>query len=256
MISVITVTFNNFEEFLATQVSLDAVANIERVVVNGGSCQRTQKWLSERNDILYISEPDDGISDAFNKGVALSTRDYIAFLHSGDNLLDPEYYKRAYQFLETHPDYSFVHGNMVFVDRLTGPLFMRPSLSNIGRGMPYWHVTMVTRRSVFSAQGVFQNKYRIAMDYDWVCRLYKAGLKGFYDDGPAVLSMDGSGVSATGEGKAIKECWRALKENSLVTPGNALGYVQRWLLYNLRQLLSQIGLSRLLGELKKFKHTS
>ena len=90
MISVITVTYNNFDDLHRTLHSLEQVDGIESIVVNGGDCEKTKEYLSNFNGI-EISEPDKGISDAFNKGVTLATGDNIMFLNSGDVLLSPEY---------------------------------------------------------------------------------------------------------------------------------------------------------------------
>ena len=68
MISVITVTYNNYDDLHRTLNSLKNVDGIESVVVNGGDCNKTKKLLSNYDGIA-ISEPDKGISDAFNKGV-------------------------------------------------------------------------------------------------------------------------------------------------------------------------------------------
>ena len=67
MISVITVTYNNYNDLHRTLASLEKVVGIESVVVNGGECEKTKKLLSNFDGIA-ISEPDKGISDAFNKG--------------------------------------------------------------------------------------------------------------------------------------------------------------------------------------------
>ena len=68
MVSVITVTYNNYNDLHRTLRSLKNVTGIESVVVNGGDCNKTKKLLSNYDGIA-ISEPDKGISDAFNKGV-------------------------------------------------------------------------------------------------------------------------------------------------------------------------------------------
>ena len=73
MISVITVTYNNYDDLHRTLNSLKNVDGIESVVVNGGDCNKTKKLLSNYDGIA-ISEPDNGISDAFNKGGPRSAR--------------------------------------------------------------------------------------------------------------------------------------------------------------------------------------
>ena len=66
MISIITVTYNNFDDLHRTLESLKNVPKIEKVVVNGGDCAKTKEYLGDLDGIV-ISEPDNGISDAFNK---------------------------------------------------------------------------------------------------------------------------------------------------------------------------------------------
>jgi len=94
MISVITVTYNNYDDLHRTLHSLKNVDGIESVVVNGGDCNKTKKLLSNYDGIA-ISEPDKGISDAFNKGVTHATGEKVMFLNSGDILLSPDYLKEA-----------------------------------------------------------------------------------------------------------------------------------------------------------------
>ena len=89
MISIITVTYNNFQDLYRTLNSLENVEGIEKIVVNGGKCAKTKKYLSNFDGIV-ISEPDKGISDAFNKGVSNANGENVMFLNSGDVLLSPD----------------------------------------------------------------------------------------------------------------------------------------------------------------------
>jgi GT2 family glycosyltransferase len=92
-----------------------------------------------------------------------------------------------------------------------------PPLSSRRRieGMPYWHQSMIVRRSVWEQIGEFDLSYCLGMDFEWVCRMERAGLKGFYYDFSPVVIMDGGGVSVTREWKSIVECVRALKKNDI-----------------------------------------
>ena len=80
--------------YIVTLDSLKNIDGIESVVVNGGDCKKTKKLLSNFDGIA-ISEPDKGISDAFNKGVTHANGENLMFLNSGDVLLSPEYLKEA-----------------------------------------------------------------------------------------------------------------------------------------------------------------
>ena len=201
MISVITVTYNNYDDLHLTLHSLKNVDDIESVVVNGGDCNKTKKLLSNYDGIA-ISEPDKGISDAFNKGVIHATGENVMFLNSGDVLLSPDYLQEAEKTLNFNPEISFVHSDLLFDDRIGGdirltalqPFFFRTP--PLGRGMPYHHQSMIVRKNVFDKTGLFNLQYKISMDFDWVCRLHKHRLKGFYWNIEPVVKMDGGGISA------------------------------------------------------------
>ena len=83
MISVITVTYNNYDDLHRTLHSLKNADGIESVVVNGGNCDKTKKLLNNYEGIA-ISEPDKGISDAFNRGIKATTGEFVAVLNSDD----------------------------------------------------------------------------------------------------------------------------------------------------------------------------
>ena len=121
MISIITVTYNNFDDLHRTLDSLEEINGIEKVVVNGGDCLKTKEYLSEFDGIA-ISEPDKGISDAFNKGVSQASGDNVMFLNSGDVLLSPDYLKEAENIINFNPEISFVHSDLVFEDRISGDI--------------------------------------------------------------------------------------------------------------------------------------
>jgi len=214
--SIITLTFNNYEELLKTLSSLKAAPHIESVVVNGGSCPKTSDFLSSYLG-PNISEKDHGIADAFNKGLALSHGNSVAFLNSGDVLLDPNYYKNAQEILDKNPAVAFVYADLWFEDVVAGKMLFcatRNTPYHLGKGMPFPHPTLIVRRSVFDAIGNFRTEYRIGMDFEWAIRLVKAGFKGQYLSFAPIL-MDGAGVSTTGEQIALLECQRALKEHGL-----------------------------------------
>jgi glycosyltransferase involved in cell wall biosynthesis len=261
MISVITVTYNNYDDLQRTLHSLKNVDGIESVVVNGGECNKTKKLLSNY-DGISISEPDKGISDAFNKGVTHATGENVMFLNSGDVLLSPEYLKEAEKTLSFNPEISFVHSDSLFEDRISGIIYMKPLKSAffskvpLGRGMPYNHLTMVIRKSVFEKIGLFKLHYKITMDFEWVCRLQNNNFNGHYIGRDPVVRMDGGGVSSTTEQLVMWESFKALIENHLLSPENIVGILERSILYIGRILMETLGMTSILGSLKRKKHNS
>lgn len=254
MISVVTITFNNFNELYETTESLKKISDIEHLIINGGKCSETKNFLENQAKSKYVSEPDRGISDAFSKGARLSTGIGVAYLNSGDIYIGGDYYQKANEILENNPNISFVHSNILYKDTMAGELLMKPQMKNLGRGMPYLHPTMVVRKSVFEKIGYFPIEKKIGMDFDFICRMEKIHLQGVYIDGPPVVLMDGSGVSATQEEKALQECFKSLKEHELINGKNLLGFVRRSFFYKSRKALLSIGAQDVLIKMKKLKY--
>ena len=254
MISVVTITYNNLPDLKKTLQSLPDRNKVESVVINGGTDESTVEYLKFYNGRV-INEKDEGIADAFNKGIEHSSGDYIMFLNAGDELINKTYLYSSMEILDKSSEYSFVHSNLIFVDKSGAELFMHPPLSNVGRGMPYLHPTMIVRRELFDKIGRFNKEIKIAMDYDWVVRLEKNNFKGYYFKNAAPLKMDGRGKSVVEEGKAIRECFNILKGNSYLNFKNLAGFIVRYILYLGRSLMNVIGLGSLLLRLKKIKHS-
>jgi len=254
MISIVTITYNNYEELIATLNSIPRADYIESIVINGGQCEKTIEFLKSFSG-KSISEKDDGIADAFNKGINLSSGKYIMFLNSGDILLEKSYPEKALDILQTNSQYDFTHSNLLFTDGNENELFLRPQMKSLGRGMPFLHPTMVVRKKVFEMIGFFNKNIFIAMDFDWVVRLEKNKFRGFYLNENAVVKMDGRGKSVIEESKAIKECYSILKAHNCLTFQNNLGFAERYALYLGRKFLIKIGLTKQLNSMKKIKHS-
>ena len=220
LLSIVTITFNNFDELLHTVESVKDLKCCEHLIINGGKCQKTLEFLQSFSG-KSISEPDQGISDAFNKGIKLSQGSAVILLNSGDILLDQTYPEKALHILKEHPEVDFVHANELYDDAMIGEFVMRPLRKqnnlypNIGKGMPYRHQTMVVRKTVYEKVGLFDLKY-VTSDYDWICRWEKSCIKfsgsAYYLQGNPVIKMDGGGISSTQEGKVILEAIQIIRQ--------------------------------------------
>ena len=267
LLSIVTITFNNFEDLLHTIESVRDLEHSEHIIINGGNCLKTLEYLKNFSG-KSISEPDQGISDAFNKGINLSTGDAIIMLNSGDILLDRTYPSRACQILGQDSEIDFVHSDLIFEDRLIGPYVMRPLriknilYPNIGRGMPYRHQSMVVRKEVFDRVGLFNLDY-ISSDYDWVCKwefsLKESHGKAYYSDGVPVIKMDGGGISSTQESKIILEAIQIIKQRNrnlsfLEKMESDLALFTRLVLFYCRFLLKTMGFINILIKIKRIKY--
>lgn len=243
-ISVITITYNNFDELVETLDSLkDALEEnkIESLVINGGDCQKTKKYL-ESYPGKSISEPDEGISDAFNKGILNSSGDYIAVLNSGDLLIYKNYYRDALNIIEEKPNIPYVFGNAIFRHSYLGELSFKPSLDRILQQMPFAHCSMITSKKLLNRHGLFDKTYKIAMDYDFLIKTYKENIKGEYLDTSGAFLIDGTGVSSINGEMGIMECKRTLSREGLLTFSNFSYFFALKAKNKARKLLSFLGL--------------
>ena len=266
-LSIITITLNNFEELLRTVESVRDLNGCEHIIINGGECPQTLEFLQGYYG-KSVSEPDQGISDAFNKGIRLSSGDAIIMLNSGDILLDRTYPARASQILDQDPQIDFVHADLIFEDTLIGSYIMRPLRTknvlspNIGRGMPYRHQSMVVRKEVYGRVGFFNLNY-ICSDFDWVCR-WELGLKkshgqAYYSQGDPVIIMDGGGISSTQERKIILEAIKIIRQRNkhisfLEKTKSYSALFRRLVLFSVRVFLKRSGFVNILVIIKRIKY--
>lgn len=222
-ISIVTITFNNFDELVKTIASTEGMY-CERIVVNGGTCDKTKSFLAERKDLVSLSERDKGISDAFNKGIRLVTRKAVWFLNSGDVCIEKEFATFADKMI---PEYDFVYSPIVFDDPEVGQFIMEPIPNRpLGLGIPYLHPGIIVSRKVFQEIGEFDLNFKLAMDYELMCRMHNKGYIGRFFSKPSVF-MDGSGVSKQKPFKGHLELGRALKKNHLLRGKNLFCYSYR-----------------------------
>lgn len=184
-ISVITVSFNGARLIEKTILSVlgQSYADLEYVIVDGGSCDGTveivREYAARDPRVRWVSEPDRGISDAMNKGVAMATGEIVAHLHSDEFYLDGEVLAEVAAAFTRHPGAVWVTGGFHFVDE-AGRF-----LKEIGVRR-YWHRRLVhsniilhpatfVRRSAFLTLGGFDLGLRYCMDYHLWLRLGELG---------------------------------------------------------------------------------
>lgn len=174
-ISIITATFNSgryLEQCLESIYSQGE--EVEHVVIDGGSTDETLSILSRYRDRIghLISEPDRGISDAFNKGISLCSGDIIGIVSSDDYLL-PGALRALRLDWARHGPSDVIFGNIVFLDRW-GDVVVRPdpSLESIWSRQPLKHAAMFIARSAYEKHGRYSCDWRCAMDYELTLRFH------------------------------------------------------------------------------------
>lgn len=210
-ISVVTASYNSADTILRTIESVQGANGnwmIQHVFVDGGSKDGTLAIIKEHmneNDVL-ISEPDDGISDAFNKGVMLAKGEYIHILNS-DDWAEPDFWDVLLKASEDltipmlHSDLNLISKNKLFKTATGSNDYI--NFIDLGlRGI--MHPSTITHRSVFEKIGVFSKEYKYAMDLEWFQRAYDHGIVSKYVPGAYVNFVAGEGQSFRDYG-VIKE---------------------------------------------------
>lgn len=187
LISVVTATYNlvsqNRMQYLIKNIESvhrQTYANIEHIIVDGGSSDGTLDAIEEYVDLGWIkcySEPDTGIYDAFNKGIKYSNGKYVIFLNSDDFWSEADGVEVAVNVLE-HTQADFCYGCNLRVGEYDKVLaFDSPCIGMFFSTMPFCHQTMFTRKDVLEELGGFDMSYRIIADYDLLTRALLAGKK-------------------------------------------------------------------------------
>ena len=204
LISVIIVCRNPGPQLTDALASVWAQKNAdyEIVVIDGASTDGTREWLEARRTQFahFVSEPDWGIYDAMNKGVASARGDWILFLGSDDRLADETVFQELTAPLSSSNS-GVVSGEAVYRDgrryRLQMPL--RPLPRNF-----LHHQSTFYRRRLFAEHGSFQSQLLIQADYDLNLRLWKNAV--VFEPLPRLIASCGpGGISDSGRWQVYSE---------------------------------------------------
>jgi len=223
-VSIITICLNSgkYMESTIQNVRSQTYGNIEYVVIDGGSRDNTQEILKAHDKKIdyWISEPDKGISDAFNKGVRASTGDIIAFLNSQDYYYHNEVVARAVQLFSEHPESSIVYGKTCYVPEhsheIVGVMGIPFTRDGMRKRSIMPHQSVFVKRSVFERYGLYKLDYRYAMDYEHLLRSTETEHPYFTDEIWAVMRL--GGISDTDKIAVSRELFRAQRECGVPFP--------------------------------------
>jgi glycosyltransferase involved in cell wall biosynthesis len=186
-ITVITATLNAATQLPPTLASLRAQtnANFEWLVADGGSSDRTCELLAQHEEILrWISAPDRGLYDAWNRACTEARGEWLLFLGAGDELSDSQILDKITPYLlSARPDHVLVYGQLLYLSagqRQPLELVKHPwsELSGrweIGRPALPPHGATFQHRSLVSTSGAFDTDFRIAADSEFMLRALRLG---------------------------------------------------------------------------------
>ncbi|WP_448907266.1 glycosyltransferase family 2 protein [Hoylesella shahii] len=231
-VSIITVAFNSAATIAHCMQSVldQSFSNIEYIVVDGLSKDNTLNIVREFEPLFagkmrWISENDNGIYDAMNKGLHMATGDVVGILNSDDFFTDNDVIEKVAQAF-TDDNIDAVYGDVHFVRETNLSRCVRYYSSAGFR--PWWlrfgimpaHPSFYARKEVFQKAGLYKTDYKIGGDFEMMVRLFKRfDIKTKYL--PMVfVTMRMGGASTKNVGSRLtllREDTRACRENGVYT---------------------------------------
>lgn len=219
-VSVVTTTYNDIENLkrIFAEVKKQTYPNIEHIIVDGGSTDGTVDLLKELEEkepgrISWMSEKDNGIYDAINKGIRMATGEIVGCCF--DRYADEGVLMRMVEIMEKEGT-DGVHGDLCYMD---GDRIVRKWHQGQGVIRSGWmpgHPTLYLKKEVYDRFGLYRTDYRISGDYEFMVRiLYRKEVTLSYLSGNTDLYVHG-GTSTNSLGayvESMMEGHRALVEN-------------------------------------------
>ena len=230
-VSIITVTYNSAKTIVDTIESVlqQTYPHIEYIVVDGGSkddtIEQVKRFETAFGDRLkWVSEPDKGIYDAMNKGIAMASGDVVGILNSDDYFTSKQVIANMVKAF--NEDIDAVYGDIHFIHDDQPQKCVRYYSSKCFR--PLWlrfgfmpaHPSFYLRKSVYEKVGNYRLDYRIGADYEMMVRLfYKHKIKGKYLSQDFVTMRMGGASTRNVRSRLIliNEDVRACRENGVYT---------------------------------------
>ncbi len=214
LFSIVTIVLNG-EKYLEQTIQSvlgQSYKNVEYLIIDGGSTDGTLDIINKYEDRIdyWVSEPDQGIADGFNKGILLSTGDIIGLINS-DDWYESDALKTVHEAMNGH---DIVHGPIKVWRDSEEWRIVESTLDGLSRLMTVNHPSCFVKRGVYQDLGLFDTRLSIAVDYDFILRCRRYG-KRFETTGDVVVANMRVGGVSEKYFKSFREIRRAKINNGL-----------------------------------------
>lgn len=227
LVSIITVVYNNKDciSDCIQSVLNQTYANIEHIIIDGGSTDGTQEVIKPYLDKLtyFISEKDNGLYNALNKGIIQAKGDIVGILHSDDIFFSNDTIEKIVDtFSKTNADLVYANGqyvnktNINLVERIyTSKSYKKRYLFT---GWIPLHTTIYVKRELFHTYGLYKENYKIASDYEISLRWFINNKinKVFLNDWVVKMRMGGKSTTLNLQRKKSSEDLEIIREYKLL----------------------------------------
>lgn len=246
-ISIITICFNSAETLEKTILSVaeQSYKNMEYIIIDGNSKDDTLAIIKKHEDKIskWISEPDKGLYDAMNKGIAMATGDLIGILNSDDTFYSTTVIEEIANFHKQN-DIEASVGNIIQhnedgkIVRLYSSKYWNPKKLKIGFMPP--HPSIFLKTTLFSTYGSYDLGFKIGADYELIIRFFLKNNISWKYSGITTTAMLVGGLSSSGSASyklITQEIQKALLMNGITFSPikiqfrfiwKIMGFVKKW----------------------------
>lgn len=205
--SIITIVLNGESEVEQTLLSVvnQSYTNIEYIVIDGGSLDNTSEYIDRYKEHIdvFISEPDKGISDAFNKGLKHCSGEIVGIVNCGD-WYEQDTVQTVVDTFVQHPETDVLCGAQQYWQGQEKAFLCTSVPELLEKDMSVTHPSCFIKRDLYLLHGGFSLEYKFAMDYDLLLRFFSRGVR--FRALPTVLvNMQHCGISELHWQKALQE---------------------------------------------------
>lgn len=218
LISLITVVYNGEEhlEQAIESVLEQSYRNVEYIIIDGQSTDQTIDIIKKYEDFIdiWVSEPDEGIYDAMNKGVRLANGDVIGLLNS-DDILNEDILKVIAEYFAKDSSLDYIYGSVERMKQngkvygIAHPVPEKLLDARKYLQIPFPHSSLYVKKEVYNEIGFYNLKYSLNADYDFILRMLQKKYKGKRLNKPVTKYRDGG---KSGSYKTFLERGKLLKE--------------------------------------------
>lgn len=216
IISIITVAKNceSIIEKTIQSIINQTYSNIEYIIIDGDSNDRTLEIIKKYNDKIdcWISEPDNGIYDAMNKGVDIATGEWINFINAGDRFYENSTVERI--FISNNCNADFIYGNckVEYHDEEFSRIQKAGEIKDLWKGMIFSHQSLFVRNHIIKKYK-FNISNKIGADFEFIFTGYVNKFK-FYNVHFPITTVLSGGLSDTKRIRCILAWWSVIKNFS------------------------------------------
>lgn len=230
-VSIITITYNAGEFLEKTLLSVlnQSSTDLEYILVDGASTDNTTDVIRQYEDLVskerfavrpdqfrWISEADQGLYDAMNKGLRMARGEFVWFINAGDKIYDNNSLELILKKLEDTPQSDVLYGQSLIIDQYDKALGERHKTApaklkktSLLMGLVVCHQSILVRRSLAPQ---YDLHYHVSADYDWVCKVLSLSGQNTYIDSYISRFMV-SGLSAKQRKKSLLERFRIMRRH-------------------------------------------